>query len=91
MPDRTTVVLPPELKKRAVLRARQQGISFGEYVRRALQDRLAQAPKKVVMIPWKKGRRKTGDPFWDNLVTYDDGGPTDMSTRHDDYLAGEEL
>src|SRR5437870_11385071 len=36
MPERTTVVLPPPLKQRAVARAREQGISFGEFVRRSV-------------------------------------------------------
>jgi len=89
MPDRTTIVLPPELKRRAVSRARHQGISFGEFVRRAVEKQLTLPAKKVTKIPWKPGSKKTGDPFWDNLVFFDDDGPTDLSIRHDDYLYGE--
>jgi hypothetical protein len=91
MPDRTTIVLPPELKRRAVSRARHQGISFGEFVRRAVERQLTRPADKVIKVPWKRGSRKTGDPFWDNLVTYHDDGPTDLSVRHDDYLYGENL
>jgi hypothetical protein len=87
MPDRTTIVLPPELKRRAVSRARHQGISFGEFVRRAVEKQVAQPAVKIVKPPRK---RKTGDPFWDNLVFFDDDGPADLSVRHDDYIYGED-
>ena len=78
MPDRTTIVMPPELKERALRRAREQKISFGEFVRRAVEHQL--------LAPRRGGRAKTGDSYLDNIVTFDDGGPTDMSTRVDDYL-----
>lgn len=87
MPDRTTIVLPPELKRRAVSRARRQGISFGEFVRRAVEKQVALPTVKIVKPPRK---RKTGDPFWDNLVFFEDDGPTDLSVRHDDYIYGED-
>jgi len=37
--------------------------------------------------PRSKARKKTGDPFWDNLKFYD-GGPTDLAACQDDYLYG---
>ncbi len=37
--------------------------------------------------PRGTGRKKTGDPFWDNLKAYD-GGPEDSAARHDDHLYG---
>jgi hypothetical protein len=82
MTERTTVVFPPELKRRAVSRARHQGISFGEFVRRAVE--------KEVAVPSKLGSKsKTGDPFWDNLKTFDDDSPPDLSTRIDEFLYDE--
>ena len=78
MRNRTTIVLPGPLKQRAVARAREQGISFGEFVRRAVEKMLAAPPRGT-------GRKKTGDPFWDNLEFYE-GGPADLSTRHDKRL-----
>jgi hypothetical protein len=89
MPNRTTIVLPPLLKQRAVLRARVQGISFAEFVRRAVEKQVTAPAKVPTKVPWKRGSRKTGDPFWDNLKTFDDDGPTDLSVRHDDYIYGE--
>ena len=79
MPNRTTIVLPPLLKQRAVLRARVQGISFAEFVRRAVEKQVT-APAKG------RSKKKTGDPFWDNLKTFDDDGPPDLSTRIDELL-----
>ena len=79
MPERTTVVLPPRLKERAFERARKQGISFGEFVRQAVEKQLSATPKG--------NSKKTGDPFWDNLVAYDAGNP-DTAAHHDDYLYG---
>ena len=75
--NRTTVILPVRLKELATERARSEGISFGEFVRRSIERQLA-APAK-----------KTGDPFWDNLAVYEAAGPTDIAARHDDYLYGE--
>jgi hypothetical protein len=83
MPLRTTVVLPAPLKQRAVARAREQGISFGEFVRRAVE-------KMLIAPPRGTGRKKIADPFWDNLRIYE-GGPTDLAARHDDYLYGGKL
>ena len=82
MLQRTTVVFSPIIKARAKARAREEGISFGEYVRRVVEKDLAHTKRR-------KGK-KTGDPFWDNLVIYDDpDGPTDASVRHDDYIYGD--
>lgn len=78
MTGRTTIVLPDPLKRRAVARAREQGISFGEFVRRAVEKMLSAPPRG-------DSRKKTGDRFWDNLEIYD-GGPSDAAARHDDYL-----
>ncbi|MBV8846796.1 MAG: hypothetical protein JO307_28645 [Bryobacterales bacterium] len=62
-------------------RAKKEGISLGQLVRRSLKKELDTKPKK-------KGR-KTGDPFWDNWIVYDDENwPTDLSSRIDDYLYG---
>jgi hypothetical protein len=83
MPERTTIVLPDPLKQRAVARAREQGISFGEFVRRAVENMLTAPPRGT-------SRKKTGDPFWDNLEVYD-GGPTDVAGHHDDYLYGGKI
>ena len=80
MPDRTTIVLPADLKERAVAQARLNGVSFAEFLRTAVEKELAsnKTPSGA----------KTGDPFLDNLTIYDDGGPTDWSTRVDELVYG---
>jgi len=35
------------------------------------------------------GPGRTGDPFLDDLVTFDGETPADLSARHDDYLYGD--
>lgn len=84
MSFRTTVVIPPGLKQRAMERARKEGISFSDLVRRSL--------KKEVDTPLKKKKPgKTGDPFLDDHTVYDDPTwPPDYSARIDDYLYGPE-
>lgn len=83
MPGRTTIVLPPGLKERAVSRARKQGISFGEFVRRAVVLQLA-APVRA-----RSKKTKTGDPFLDAPMIFEDDGPPDLSTRIDEFLYGD--
>jgi len=77
---RTTVVFPAGLKKRAVAEARHQRISFGELLRRSLEQTLSQPRKRP------KGR----DPLWDNVPVYDGPVPADLSSNHDKYLYDEE-
>jgi hypothetical protein len=81
MPDRTTIVMPEPLKRLATAEARRQGISFGELVRRAVE--------KEVSGTGTRRRTRTGDPFWDNMKSYDDAGPADASTRIDELLYGD--
>ena len=81
MVQRTTIVMPPSLKRRATSRARAEGISFGELVRQAVEQRITNPPMR-------KRKAKTGDPFWDNLKVIDDDGPADLSVNFEDYLYG---
>jgi len=76
MPDRTTIIMPRVLKDRAAARAREKGISFAEFVRRALAKELARSVTGAVK---KKGKA----PFWDNPKTFVDTGPADLSSRID--------
>jgi hypothetical protein len=78
---RTTIRLPARLKEIAVARARHQGLSFGEFVRRAL-ERAASEPAS--------GRKRKRDPLWEDHAVYDGPVPPDLSERHDDYLYGSE-
>ena len=79
--QRTTVVLPPTLKRRATARARAQKISFGEFVRRALETELSGVKPR--------GRRKL-DSFLNSNTVYLGDTPSDGAMNHDHYLYDEE-
>ena len=79
--QRTTIVLPPTLKRRATARARAQKISFGEFVRRALETSLSGNKPR--------GLRKL-DSFLDDHSVYLGDTPPDLSLNHDHYLYDEE-
>jgi hypothetical protein len=78
--QRTTVMLPAGLKKRAMALARQRKLSFAEFVRKAVEQS-APAPRK---------RLKGKDPFWDDVLVFDGPVPADLSVNHDKYLYDEE-
>ena len=80
MPERTTIVLPASLKKKAMARARIEGISFGEFIRQSIREQLARP----------RGKRKLKDPFWSDVAVYDGPVPADISIDHDKYLYDEE-
>jgi hypothetical protein len=72
---RTTIMLPPDLKNQAGRRARQMGISFGEFVRRALAGALT-----------RDGIDAAEDPLFADRAVHGGEAPADASARHDDHL-----
>lgn len=78
--QRTTIILPEQIRSRLVGDAERLKISFGELVRNILQ-------KYVVA----RGSKSLADPFLASTTVFDDNGPRDVSSRHDDYLATEIL
>lgn len=79
--QRTSLMLPTELKTRAASRARRAGISFGRFVRTSIEEKLNRTSDDVVA----SGR----DPFFafDAIVVTD--GPNDMARNHDAHLHDE--
>ncbi len=77
--DRTTIVLPPSLKREAKALARELGISFAKLVRDALEEEIAR----------RRRERKGYDPFFDNPAVYRGPVPGDLSRNHDRYLYEE--
>jgi hypothetical protein len=76
---RTTIVLPPRLKDMATREARLEGVSFGEFVRRAVEKAVREkTPKKAA-----------GDPLLSDRAVFRGDVPADLSRRHDHYLYGE--
>ena len=77
--QRTTIMLPADLKVLALHRAREQGLSLGEFLRRSLEASLAgpgETPRK-------------DDPLFSDVSVYDGPVPADLAANHDDYLYGK--
>lgn len=77
--ERTTIMLPTNLKQLAKRQARALGISFGEWVRESMATRLKNT---------KKGKGWSDDPFFSDRAVFH-GTPPDLSQNHDDYLYGK--
>jgi len=76
--NRTSILLPPELRNRADRLARRLGISFGELVRRTLAAALEESDE-----------RESGDAFFADGAVYTGDAPSGASVHHDDHLYGE--
>ena len=76
---RTTIMLPEDLRRRALRKAHELGISLGEYVRNCM-DKDLQHPKK--------GNEKKRDPLFD-IKVWTGPAPRDGSTNVDKYLYDE--
>jgi hypothetical protein len=76
---RTTIMLPPSLKKRAEQRARQMKISLGEFLREAAEKLLDQEDRKWLDDPLAGGEYIITRP-----------APAHMSENVDRYLYGKQ-
>ena len=74
--QRTTIMLPAELKSRALGCARERGISLGELLRESLERQL-ETPI---------GERRALDPLFSDNAVYEGDAPLDLSEHHDRYL-----
>ena len=71
-------MLPVDLKVRAQHRAREQGLSLGEFLRRSIAAALADTSKP-----------RKADPLFSDDAVYEGPVPSDLAANHDDYLYGE--
>lgn len=76
---RTTIMMPEALKMRATARARNLGISLGEFVRVSIEAMTSSA-----------GGVREEDPFFSDTTVFHGRGPTDVSITHDRYLYGKD-
>ncbi len=76
---KTTIMLPPDLKARALRKADKLGVSLGEFIRTSLQNALEQSSTQF----------KNDSLLCDKQAFYGKG-PKDIAEKHDDYLYGEE-
>ncbi len=75
---RTTIMLPPDLKARALKRAHLMRKSLGELIRQSLEQ--------LLQHPGKSARQ---DPFFADKAVYRGKAPRDLAKNHDKYLYGE--
>ncbi len=73
--QRTSLMLPPDLQRRAAATARQRGMSLGELVRQSLIRETALAYSAEA------------DPFWTMTPVFR-SGRSDLAERHDDEIYG---
>lgn len=71
---RTTIMLPTELRHRALRSARKRGVSLGELIRESLDAAL---PTEVY--------EASEDSLFESVV-FDGPAPRDLSSKHDRYL-----
>lgn len=77
--QRTTIMLPRDLKLRAVERAKVKGMSLGEIIRESLERALQP----------EADDSRTRDPLFSEPLLFTGDVPTDLAERHDDYLYGD--
>lgn len=73
--DRTTIVLPPELKFQAQRLAHENHVSLAELIRSALKVQIE-----------KFSKSKKTDLFLEDRNFFKGQAPKDLSENHDDYL-----
>ena len=75
---RTTVMIPDDLKNRAVKRAEAMGISLGEFIRESLKRNL----KSDNALPFV-------DSYMSDSAVYEGDTPDDLAQNHDKYIYGD--
>ena len=76
---RTTIVLPDDLRTRAMKRAHKTKVSLAELIRRSLEETL----RRKVTDSWDD------DPFFSDMAVFRMKGPKDLAKNHDKYLYKE--
>jgi hypothetical protein len=79
--DRTTIMLPQDLKTRASNQAKKMKISLGQFIREAMRRSL----DVENCSGWE-----ADSLLLDNEV-FNGTTPKDLSSRHDEYLHGDEM
>ncbi len=73
--SRTTVMLPTELKARAMRLARSKGLSLSDFIR------------EIVITAVQESTQQDGaDPLFADNAVFDGPSPTDVAKHHDRYL-----
>lgn len=75
--QRTTIMLPQDLRARAQRRAGELGMSLGQYIRESLALRL------------NGGEHSAEDPFFADDAVFEGDAGDDVARNHDRYLYGD--
>lgn len=78
--ERTTIMLPRDMKLQAAQYAKKKGISMGELIRNAIAATLDQSRKKD----------SDADPLFTDQECFTGPVPADISAHHDKYLYSKE-
>jgi hypothetical protein len=84
---RTTIMLSEDVKQRALAQARKLNISFADFVRQAVAEKLPQQGKGIDRL-----KRRRQDPLFrlsEPVAPVMGAQATDVAARHDDHLYGE--
>lgn len=78
---RTTIMIPEDLKAKALNRASMLGISFGGFVRESIE--------RALKNPNFQQSGRGEDPFFADDAVFRGDAPDDLALNHDEYLYGE--
>ena len=79
-------MLPTEVKRQAETEARRLKVSFADFVRQAISEKLPQNGRAGDRL-----KRRRRDPLFrlmDNLPVVEGSNKVDVARNHDDYLYG---
>jgi len=82
--QRTTIILPERLKQRTLEKARADGISFAEFVRRAVELAVNEPPSRASQRK-RRAAIEAMRAFRDDAPS---GGPADLAINIDEYVYG---
>ncbi|MCP4753248.1 MAG: hypothetical protein GY866_20350 [Proteobacteria bacterium] len=74
--ERTSIMLPQELKIKASRLASQKGVSLGQLIRESLEQ----------TIKTDRQGQATNDPLFLDDAVFEGDIPADLSKNHDDFL-----
>ena len=77
---RITIMLPEDLKIRALRKANILGLSLGGFIRESLE----------LSLRSNKSGQLSEDPLFTDDAVYQKETPRDLAVNHDDYLYGDQ-
>jgi predicted DNA-binding protein len=78
---RTTIMIPDELKMRAIKYASRMGMSLGGFIRESVERALEPTDGEPAA--------DTTDPLFADDAVFSGETPSDLAESHDDYLYGD--